>query len=354
MTTTLSDAELYDLFIKRAPEVEGRAFAAVTTTGIFCRLTCPAPKPKRENVLFLPSAREAVERGFRPCKRCRPLGGGEALEPYVRDLLDALEADPERKWSEAELRKMGHDPSTVRRGFRRQFGVTFLSLARSRRLRRGVESTGATGAVIEGQLDAGFESPSAFRAAVAKLLGRPPGVLTRTSPLRLSFIDTPLGPMIAVATEGALHLLEFADRKNLGPSVKAVEERTGHATSLGTNDTIGTLNEELSAYFEGRLHRFSVEVADHGPAFFTEARRVLAEIPAGTVWSYRELAAAVGRPAAARAVARANATNRLAIILPCHRVTAADGSLSGYAGGVWRKRWLIDHEAKHFRLLDKS
>jgi AraC family transcriptional regulator of adaptative response/methylated-DNA-[protein]-cysteine methyltransferase len=351
MKTTVSRDDLYALFLARDPRGEALGVAAVLTTGIYCRLTCPAPKPKRQNVVFLPSPHEAEAQGFRACKRCWPSDGQRGLEPWIRDLAAQIEND-DSVWSEDRLRALGYDPSTVRRAFKRHFGVTFLQMVRGRRLRRGIETTARGGAVIGAQLDAGFGSASGFRAAMGKLLGRPAQCLKTDGKLKARIILAPLGAMLAVADEKAVRLLEFADRTNLAASLLGLEERTGETLSLGSNDVLDRLDQELTAYFAGESARFTVPLTDDGTPFFLEARRALAAIPPGELWSYAELAKVMGRPTAVRAVARANATNRLAILLPCHRVVAADGSLSGYAGGVWRKRWLIDHEAKHFRTRD--
>ena len=143
----------------------------MTSTGIFCRLSCPAPKPKRENCQFHETASACAEAGYRPCKRCTPLGD----EPQVTDLLERLAADPSRRWSEADIAALGHDPSTIRRAFKRHFGMTFLDIARQRRLVQGAATLARDGAVIDAQLDAGYASPSAFRAAFARALGKAPG-----------------------------------------------------------------------------------------------------------------------------------------------------------------------------------
>lgn len=346
MLNHATDDLLYKALVDRDPAFEGRAFVGVKTTGIFCRLTCPARKPKRENSVFFETAAACLEAGFRPCKRCRPLATAAALDPMVSELMDALEADPTKRWSEHDLKDRGLDPSTVRRAFRRTLGATFLETARLYRLRAAAKARQSGDTVMEAQHQAGFDSASGFRAAFAKLLGRAPGSFTGTEELHADFIDTPLGPMIAVADEDAVWLLEFADRKELPKELKTIEKEAGGPIGLGCPAALAKLKEQLDAYFDGERQTFSIKTKRWGTEFSNSVWAELCRIPPGTTRSYGEMAKILGRPTAMRAVARANASNRLAILVPCHRVIAADGKVSGYAGGVWRKTWLLEHERR--------
>lgn len=165
---------LYAALVARDASYDGRAYVGVSSTGIFCRLTCPARKPKFENCQFFPTPGACIEAGFRACKRCHPLSAAAGNDPMVRRLLEALEARPTYRWREEDVARMGADPSTIRRAFKRQFGMTFLEMARQRRLREGFTTLRAGEAVISAQLEAGFDSPSAFRAAFARLVGIAP------------------------------------------------------------------------------------------------------------------------------------------------------------------------------------
>ena len=341
----LDDDMLFDAFLRRDASFEGRALVAVKTTGIFCRLTCPARKPKRQNAVFFQTAAECMEAGFRPCKRCKPLSR-ETTDPVVSTLMAALEAEPSKKWSEADLIAMGFDPSTVRRAFRRQLGTTFLEMARLTRLRMGAAARSEGTKVIDAQLEAGFESASGFRAAFSDLMGRAPGMMPENAPLAADFISTPIGPMVAVGDDETVWLLEFADRKELPRELRAVESDAGAAIGFGKSHAVDELKSELRTYFAGEACGFSTKIAPYGTEFMRQVHAGLRQIPSGETRSYGQLAGTLGRPTAMRAVARANAANRLAVIVPCHRVIAADGKLAGYAGGVWRKQWLLEHEAK--------
>jgi AraC family transcriptional regulator of adaptative response/methylated-DNA-[protein]-cysteine methyltransferase len=269
-------------------------------------------------------------------------------DPLVVDLVTRHEADPERRWTEADVVALGYDPSTVRRAFRRQFGVTFLRYSRQARVGRGFQHLARTHRVIDAQLTAGFESASGFRDAFARLLGVAPQDLVRTaSPLRADWIETPLGPMVAVAGAAQLHLLEFADRPALPRELQRLATSGGGAPAIGTHAPIEQVREELTAYFAGRGARFDTPFAMAGTPFTRTVWRALREIPAGETRSYLDIARAIGRPTATRAVARANGANQIAIVIPCHRVIGADGSLTGYGGGLWRKQRLIAVEAAY-------
>ncbi len=153
MLFELPDNEvLFQALISRDPSFDGRAYVGVRSTGVFCRLTCPARKPKYENCCFFETIAECFEAGFRPCKRCHPVGTSADNDEVVTRLLCEFESKPQHKWSEADIVRLGLDPSTVRRSFKRQFGITFLEMARLSRLRDGFETLSEGGKVIDAQL----------------------------------------------------------------------------------------------------------------------------------------------------------------------------------------------------------
>jgi len=228
---------MYRALLDKDPAFDGLFFTGVTTTGVFCRPTCTARKPKRENVVFFPTAHEALTAGYRPCRLCRPFEPPAATPDAVRALLAEVEARPGRRVPDADLRA---------RRIERQLG----------RLR--------------------------------------------------STLD-------AVLTPGA------------SPHLDALER-------------------ELRGYFAGTLREFATPLDVRGTEFQRRVWAVLREVPYGQTRSYAEQARRFGDPQAIRAVAHANGDNPISIVIPCHRVVGADGSLTGYGGGLWRKRWLLDHE----------
>lgn len=341
-------ATLYDALVRRDPAYEGRAFVGVATTGIFCRLTCPARKPLAENCRWFDSPAAALGAGFRPCRRCHPVAPEAEGDPVIARMLAALDARPDHRWTEADVVAEGLDPSTVRRAFRRHFGMSFLDYARQLRLREGVRGLTAGSPVIEAQLDAGFDSAAGFREAFARLFGHPPAQMQRAEARGLvaDWLDTPLGGMIAVADDSHLHLLEFTARKALGAELRRLSKAVGGRIGLGRSAITDATEAQLARYFTAESAAFDLPLAMHGTPFLREVWAELRRIPPGATVSYGELAARIGRPTAARAVARANGANQIAIVIPCHRVIGADGSLTGYAGGLWRKQALIGIEQR--------
>ncbi|MBL1437129.1 MAG: bifunctional transcriptional activator/DNA repair protein Ada [Rhodobacteraceae bacterium] len=341
------DKTLYKALLTRDGQFEGHAYVGVKTTGIFCRLTCPARKPKPENCTFYATIGACIEAGFRACKRCHPLAPAAKADPTIGALLKALDDRPAFRWAESDLTRMGFDLSTVRRSFKRQFGMTFLEMARLRRLREGFETISNGGKVIDAQLDAGFESSSAFRAAFATLLGCAPGALGTTGLLLADWIETPIGDMISLCSTTHLHLLEFIDRKALPAELSRLNAMAKGEIGIGRTARSEQIRAELAAYFSGESAVFATPTALYGSAFTRAVWGELQKIPAGETRSYGQIAQQISRPSAARAVARANGANQIALVIPCHRVIGADGALTGYGGGLWRKQRLLEIEQEY-------
>jgi AraC family transcriptional regulator of adaptative response/methylated-DNA-[protein]-cysteine methyltransferase len=190
----------------------------------------------------------------------------------------------------------------------------------------------------------GFESHSGFRAAFTRTFGKTPGKARDGDYLRVMLLDTPLGPMLAAASNEAVCQLEFADRRKLNGSYSELRRRFDLPVVPGENLVLQKLRRELQEYFRGVRRDFTTPLTLRGTDFQQRVWRELQRIPYGRTASYEAIARKIGSPAAVRAVARANATNRLYLLVPCHRVIGKDGALSGYGGGVWRKRLLIELE----------
>lgn len=339
-----SRAAMYRAFLRRDPSYEGVFFAGVKTTGIFCRPTCRARKPREANVEFFPSASAASGCGYRPCLLCRPMEASAGVPEVVGRLLSLVEADPVGRVTDKELAAQGVDPSTARRRFRACFGMTFQAYQRARRLGNALRGVSDGRAVIEAQLDGGYDSASGFRGAFRRLFGKPPRGARVDDCLLALRIDTPLGPMLALADRQGLRMLDFADRRGLKAAVGRLQRRLGCAVVPGESPVLEAAGRQLRSYFSGASAAFDLPLAPVGSTFQLRVWKELGAIPPGATRSYAEIARAVGRPGAQRAVGRANGSNVLAIVIPCHRVIRSDGSLSGYGGGVWRKQRLLDLE----------
>jgi len=202
------------------------------------------------------------------------------------------------------------------------------------------------GSVIDVQLASGYESGSGFRDAFSQIMGAAPSLSKNTNVLKASWLDTPLGPMIAVADETALYLLEFVDRRGLEREIERLRKRTKLAIVPGHTPIITTIENELSRYFEGKLATFKTPLFLIGSPFQKQVWQALQNIPYGKTCSYSSLAKILNKPSAFRAVAQANGANQIAIVIPCHRIINANGDIGGYGGGVTRKEWLLHHESK--------
>lgn len=333
-------------FLDGDAHYDGVFLTGVKTTGIFCRPSCPARKPKPENVEFFDSCAAARAAGYRPCKRCRPLEHPAGKPPWVHSLLAGIDADPTRRWRDVDLLELGIQPERARRWFKQHYGMTFHAYARGRRLSDALAAIETGESVTGAGLDHGFDSLSGFSEAVRRVTGQPPGAAERV--IRIRRLDTPLGPMLAGAEGDRLCLLEFADRRALQAQIRSLARHLRGSLVPGNHPMLDRVDDELRAYFDGRLRSFTVPLTIRGTRFQETVWRALLDIPHGQTRSYAELAEAVGRPRAVRAVGTANGANRLAIVVPCHRVIGADGRLSGYGGGVWRKRRLLELEGAWF------
>jgi AraC family transcriptional regulator of adaptative response/methylated-DNA-[protein]-cysteine methyltransferase len=340
---------MYRALTRRDAAYEGVFFTGVKTTGIFCRPTCRAKIPKAENVEFFPTINEALHGGYRPCRLCRPMDGTKPVPPLVEKLRRAVEESADGRVSDKDLVAMGIEPSTARRRFQAYHGMTFHAYQRARRMGLALRDVKAGQPVIEVQLARGYESTSGFREAFTRIFGAPPRGARAGHCLLAQRIETPLGTMLALADEQGLRLLEFADRRGLERELAGLRRRLKCAVVPGSNAFLEKTRQQLGRYFVGESLSFDLPLAPVGSEFQQRVWCELQRIPAGHTRSYAEMAKKLGIPKGPRAVGRANGSNMLALVIPCHRVINADGSLCGYAGGIWRKQRLLEHERKHAR-----
>lgn len=345
MLSSALKQEFYQALLSKDQAYDGIFFVGVKTTEVFCRASCPARKPKFEHCDFYRTTKEALFAGYRPCLRCRPLDMPKQLSETIHLLLQAIDANPEKRWKNADLAVHSIDASTARRQFKKRFGMTFVEYARARRMGLAIKEIRAGKAVLATQLSLGYESSSGFRDAFTKIMGGSPQKVGQAKCLlSAAWLDTPLGPMLAIADEAGLYLLEFVDRRGLEREIERLRLRKEAAILPGITAPIGKITEELLAYFSGSLRQFTTAYHLLGSPFQQTVWQELSRIPYGKTLSYAEEALALGRPQAVRAVANANGANQLSIIIPCHRVIASNGELGGYGGGLHRKKWLLAHE----------
>jgi AraC family transcriptional regulator, regulatory protein of adaptative response / methylated-DNA-[protein]-cysteine methyltransferase len=340
--------EIVTAFMAGDSSYEGIFYVAVKTTRIFCRPTCKARKPLLKNVEFFGTPSEAMHAGYRPCLRCRPMHVGADVPPLIEGLRRKVEADPSVRVRERDLIDMGIEPSTARRQFQRFFGMTFHAYQRARRMGSALATVRKGKNVLDTQLDHGFESSSGFRDAFVKLFGTPPSKATKANCLFARWLDSPLGPMLAIADDRGLHVVDWVDRRGLERAIERLllrESKREKAVIVpGEHPVLDQIEKEMQAYFAGNLKRFETPLADWGTPFQNAVWQQLLAIPRGQTRAYADLARTLNAPKAVRAVARANGDNFRGVIIPCHRVIGSDGSLTGYGGGLARKQWLLDHE----------
>ena len=344
MLTEKEKEKYYKAMLEKDKSYEGIFFVGVKTTGVFCHSTCPAKKPKYENCEFYSTSKEALLSGYRPCKRCRPLSNPSIVSPKIQVLIDSVENNPEKKWKDIDFQNLGISSSSVRRQFYKRFGMTFIEYARSRRLGIALKTIKNGSRVIDAQLDAGFESDSGLRDAFKNTLGIPFSTKKEIKQLYSQWIDTKIGSMLAISDEEELYLLEFVDRRGLETEITKMKKRLNAVIIPKKTKPLIMIEKELKEYFENSRIEFKTPVAYIGSEFLINVWNTLRTINSGKTMSYSELADLTKNPQAVRAVARANGLNQLAIIVPCHRIIAKDGTLGGYGGGLVRKKWLLNHE----------
>lgn len=235
------------------------------------------------------------------------------------------------------------DASTAHRQFKKRFNMTFVEYVRARRMGLAMKQIREGNKVIDAQLSSGYESSSGFRDAFSRIMGAAP-TLSAHHILKAQWLDTRLGPMIAISDEDALYLLEFVDCRGLEREVERLQQKTKSAIIPGETRPISSIQKELDLYFEGKLKQFSTKLFLLGTPFQKRVWEALKKIPYGETRSYLEIAKVIGKASACRAVAQANGANQIAIVVPCHRVINANGDIGGYGGGIARKQWLIDLE----------
>jgi AraC family transcriptional regulator of adaptative response/methylated-DNA-[protein]-cysteine methyltransferase len=326
-------------------------FRADTRNGTFCLPECSeAPGPGPDTRLF-GSARDALAAGFRPCRSCAPLLTGIADPPWLVPLMSEVEGEPARRWHDHDLEMMGIDPAIVRRWFIANHGLTFHAYTRLRRLGTALRQIQHGEPVTRAVLASGFDSETGFREAFAQVFGNPPSAVDRESSIWINRVATPLGSMVMGVHDDGLCLLEFAERRMLDTQLGRLSRHMGRVFLPGEHPLMEQVTQELDAYFSGSLRRFSLPLQTPGTAFQEAVWRALREIPYGETRSYADIAAAIGHADAVRAVGRANGDNRIAIVIPCHRVVGSDGELVGYGGGLRRKEYLLAMEqAQAFHL----
>jgi AraC family transcriptional regulator, regulatory protein of adaptative response / methylated-DNA-[protein]-cysteine methyltransferase len=342
-----SDDARYRAVRRRDAKADGLFFYSVRTTGIYCRPSCAARLANRENMVFHATAEEAERAGFRPCKRCRPREASQAERHAAAvtracRLMDEAESGPAlQDLAEAAGLSRHH----FHRLFKRVTGVTPKAYADALRVRRMEKELRTAKTVTRAIYESGFNAASRFYESSGARLGMTPAVYRAGGAgLQIKFAvgDCSLGSILVAATlKGVCAILLGDDPAAL---VRDLQNRFPRADLQGGDRDFERIVARTVGLIELSGGQFDLPLDIGGTAFQQKVWQALRKIPAGATWSYAELAKAIGRPSAARAVARACAANPLAVAIPCHRVVRSDGALSGYRWGIERKRALLTRE----------
>ncbi len=350
----LPDATAWEAVTRRDAAWDGKFVYAVTSTGIFCRPSCPSKRARRDRVRFYPSPAEARAAGFRACKRCKPEQGSvvSAAEQAVaraRDLLDAAGGAPV---SLAELSAAtGMSAWHLQRTFKKLAGLTPREYAEARRAERLREALRVEPSVSRATYETGFGSSSRLYERAHLLLGMTPGAYKKGGAgmeIRYTIVGSPLGRLLVGVTERGVAAVLLGEDDGL--LVAELAEKFPNAARErvddGAEEWLGGLVKEVSRRIErpGSFGGAPLPLDLVGTAFQWRVWQALLEIPAGETVSYQELAERLGMPSSTRAVASAVAANRAAVLVPCHRVVRSDGSLGGYRWGLPRKQALLEQE----------
>ena len=344
-----TDPERWEAVVNRDRRAEGHFVLAVATTGIYCRPGCPARRPRRENVSFFARAEEAERAGFRPCKRCRPEGPSieERHAAAVARACRLIESAEEAPDLAILAGAAGMSRYHFHRVFKAATGLTPRAYASAHRARRVREALREGSTVTDAIHEAGFGSASRFYDASEEVLGMPPASYRRggrEETIRFALGECSLGSILVASTEkGVCAILIGDDPKAL---LRDLEDRFANARLVGGDESFEGLVARVIALVEAPELGHDLPLDVRGTAFQQRVWQALCDIPAGSTMSYAEIAARIGAPGAARAVARACAANPAAVAVPCHRVVRRDGGLSGYRWGVERKAALLEREAE--------
>ena len=340
--TPTDDTARWQIALAKDRRFDGAFVTGVHSTGIYCRPSCPARPPRRENVSFYATPADAEAKGLRACLRCRPdaIARDEAaVADAIRVLRDAEGPVPLERLAAVT----GYSPAHFQRLFKRAVGLSPAAFARALRMERTADALTGAERVTDAVYDAGFNAPSRFYAASGGRLGMTPSAWRgggKGVTIRWAVVATSLGQMLVAATDKGVCRLSFGEGR------EALERRFPHAELVAGEAEFAALLDEIVAAVESPGDSRHIPLDVQGTAFQEAVWQELRRIPPGETRSYAEIAAAIGKPGAVRAAGSANGANNVAVLIPCHRVVRSDGALGGYAYGTEIKKKLLARERR--------
>jgi AraC family transcriptional regulator of adaptative response/methylated-DNA-[protein]-cysteine methyltransferase len=342
-----SEDRCWEAVVARDSRRDGEFFFAVSTTGVYCRPSCAARRPRRENVRFFRTPEAAEQAGYRACLRCRPRAfTGNTESDNVKAICRFIEQHLDEPMTLGRLAKEFHQsPFHLQRRFKAVLGITPREYADSCRLKMLKRNLQAGDSVTRAMYDAGYGSSSRLYERTASQLGMTPDKYRRgaiAASIRYTIADSPLGRMLIAATERGICSIQFA--RTDGELIEGLKREFPFAVRRPDDGELQAWVSTLLHHLRGKDLNSSLPLDIRATAFQRKVWQYLQSIPFGETKSYIEVAKAIGKPRACRAVARACATNPVAIAIPCHRVVREDGSMGGYRWGLKRKQALLELE----------
>ena len=344
MKTQLTFEKKYQQLGQKDSNYDGIFYTAVKTTGIFCHPSCRARTPKAENVIFYDDVQTCLENGYRPCKICKPLEQIGQVPDYIKTIMSQLQKNPQDKISDESLKEQGVEPHTIRRWYKKNHGMTFHAFQRMSRINYAFNHIKKGKSITDSAFESGYDSLSGFNQSFQTVFGQSANKSKQKNVINVVRIASPIGALIACASEKGVCFLGFVGQKHLERNFSLIQKHFKAVIIPTTNPHLKVLEKELKEYFSGKRQAFDVPLDIIGTEFQQKVWQALVKIPYGQTSSYKQQAISIDKLKAIRAVASANGANKISIIIPCHRIIGSDGSLTGYAGGLHRKKWLLDFE----------
>jgi AraC family transcriptional regulator, regulatory protein of adaptative response / methylated-DNA-[protein]-cysteine methyltransferase len=347
-TPTLDDAR-WAAVVARDAAFDGQFYHSVETTGIYCRPSCPARRPKRAHVRFHDTAADAEQAGFRACKRCKP-DQPSLVQHHAAKVAEAcrlIETAEDAPKLEELAAAAGLSPYHFHRVFKAVLGLTPKAYATAHRNKRVREELGKSATVTQAIYEAGFNSNGRFYATSSDVLGMTPRAFRSggtNAEIKFAIGESSLGLVLIAASDKGVCAIFFGDDPD--SLARDLKKQFPRARLVGGDPAFEELASKVMGFVEDPRAGFDLPLDIRGTAFQHRVWDALRRIPVGTTASYSEIAKAIGAPKSVRAVARACGSNPVSVAIPCHRVIGSDGSLTGYRGGIERKRALLAKEAK--------
>lgn len=347
MKRTSAEDPRWTAVVNRDRAADGRFYFSVETTGVYCRPSCPARRPRPENVRFYASREEAEKAGFRPCRRCRPdqASSAELQAGIIAGICRSIDAAEEAPRIEELARRAALSPSRFHRVFKAVTGLTpkqYIVARRGERVRAQLDQSATVTAAV---YDAGYNSSGRFYENSRQILGMTPSDYRRggtRARIRFAVGECSLGSVLVAQSERGICAILLGDDPEA--LVRDLEDRFPNAELIGGDAAFEQLVAKVVGFVEAPRTGLDLPLDIRGTAFQKRVWQALRAIPPGATATYASIARSIGAPLSVRAVAQACAANAHAVAIPCHRVVRTDGALSGYRWGVERKRALLDRE----------